>query len=79
MGLSVYSIGRMVSDMAMEQFKEWFERYKNLHPEKYWPIFDFLKPSYEKDWRTALKWAKSMHGVSNEPRFNLNITEELGD
>jgi len=30
-------------------------------------------------WRAALKWAKAMHGVSSEPRFNLNITKELDE
>ena len=28
-------------------------------------------------WKAALKWAKAMHDVSNEPRFSLRIKEEL--
>lgn len=30
-----------------------------------------------KAWKAALKWAKAMHDVSSEPRFAVNIREEL--
>lgn len=28
-------------------------------------------------WKAALRWAKAMHDVVNEPRFNCVIREEL--
>lgn len=40
----------------MKAFKSWWKKYKELHPKQYWPIFDFLKPSYKKGWQEALLW-----------------------
>lgn len=56
----------------MKQFEEWW---KNATIDENATHKDTVKLA----WRAALRWAKSMHGVSSEPRFVMNIKEELGD
>ena len=60
----------------MEQFDKWYE--KEVGPIDFPGIKEFYE-ARKKTWRAALKWVKAMHDVSSEPRFSINITEELGD
>lgn len=57
----------------MKKFEKWYKNYP--------PTTHYLS-QYEYGrlvWRAALEWAKAMHDISSEPRFAMNIKEELGD
>ena len=40
---------------------------------------EYAYQTWKEGWRAALRWAKAMHSVSSEPRFDLNISKELGE
>lgn len=64
----------------MKEFDNWWKYYcAQLH--KKGLEYNVLQPDHSAKmaWRAALRFAKAMHGVSSEPRFDLTITEELDE
>ncbi len=59
----------------MKEFKKWWDN--QFSSRKGNDNSHLGYPEAHQSWKAALKWAKAMHSVSSEPRFNLNITKEL--
>ena len=62
----------------MIEFEKWQEK-REIKTIGYLNNSSAYKAGEKAGWRQALKWAKEMHSVSSEPRFDLNISKELGE